>query len=880
MDVNGTRFHLLLGKDDFARRCQLERELASDEGTFSWDRTRNELTLGGRVFTFRSAPQNEVPRLEQRRGAAVDAYGHVYWIDGNEIHPLRSAGAAPPLSHSDFTDLNPAIATKLELSGLAITKEHYLAAGVLDPPGLLIFDLQTGAAPRQLRWPAGVDFTPFDMAATADGGVVILDRAHGNVWQLDRAFRVVPASALVPHVEPTPPLFTPVDGSAPAAEADATPRITAALALHTGLTDLVSIEVIRDSSILLMRSRNGDSFSSFHRYKDGAATGEPLSTKTAKEAVDHPSAFKFLGHDFAYVAERSGVNEPAFDVLYVAGGAGDQAIAFEIVFRADGKIELEVLHEYHPMRLFSGKALIASGGDALYDLRERWVPLVAQRRNAFVEESTFTVIFDGKEPDCTWHRLFLDACIPAGCGVVVRSRAANRKDLLSSADETEEPPLRQRTSGSEMPWTDDVNGTWELLFQRAEGRWLQLSITLRGNGRNSPRVRSLRAYYPRFSYRDHYLPQVYREDAESAWFLDRFLALFEGFFTAIEERIAAAQCLFDVRCAPAEALDWLASWFAVALDPAWDERKRRLFIKHAVDFFAWRGTIPGLLMALRLVTEENPGEDIFDVACAVKSSAVRIAEKFRNRAIPTVLLNLKTPVVAEGLPVRPREAQWQPAHGAAELDQRFAAFSGDSAAVFRAGAAKESAAFARMTLGFVPRATNPDTPLWQRHLARRYASIDDLNLAWATSYAAFSDIPLPPPPPHAAAALSDWIRFEAIVLPARDAAHRFTVFLPQRALGITDRQKQIDLARRVVALEKPAHTTFDVQFYWAWFRVGEARIGSDTVVDRGGASPELFGPFVLDRSYAGSGYLAPEPARAARDRILLGASTPRKGEMQ
>jgi hypothetical protein len=94
------------------------------------------------------------------------------------------------------------------------------------------------------------------------------------------------------------------------------------------------------------------------------------------------------------------------------------------------------------------------------------------------------------------------------------------------------------------------------------------------------------------------------------------------------------------------------------------------------------------------------------------------------------------------------------------------------------------------------------------------------------------------------------------VLPARVTAHRFTVFLPQSSVGNLDRDKQLDLARRIVALEKPAHTAFDVKFYWAFFRVGEARLGDDTVVDVGSRSPELLSPFVLDRNYLGSGWLA------------------------
>jgi phage tail-like protein len=888
MDVNGTRFHLLLGRADFETRCGLKSELASDEGTFSWDEKRNELTLGKRVFTFRSAPQNDVPRLDERRGAAVDEYGNVYWIDTNRTDiRVRSAGngatsrfwtsnTPPPAQTSGlFGPVDPPEAAPLTLSGLAVTKEHYLAAGVIDPPGLLLFDLQSGGGPRQLLWPAGVEFAPFDIAAAPDGGVFVLDREHQSVWQLDRAFRVLPATGLAP-ASPTPPLFTPVDGDA-GDVAQPPPLITSDLALHTALSDLVSIEVLRDGSTLLMRSISGAHFSTFHRYRDGLATGEPLDTSIAASVVDDPDDFTFLGHDFAYVAKRAGVNEATADVLYVGGGSGDQAIAFQLHFHDDGRVELEALRELHPMRLFSGKALVAAADDALYDLQDRWIPLVAQRRNAFARESEFTVVFDGKEPECTWHRLFLDACIPAGCGVTIYSRAANEKDLLPTADELPERALQQRRGGSELPWTKDVNTTWELLFQRPKGRYLQLRVVVRGNGRMSPHIRAMRVYYPRFSYLEHYLPDVYREDEASAWFLDRFLSLFEGFFTTIEERIAAAQVLFDVRSAPAETLEWLASWFAVALDPAWDERKRRLFLRHVNDFFAWRGTIPGLLMALRLVTEESPDDSIFDIATTARCSAVRIAERFRNRAIPLALLQPAAPA-SDGLPLRKRQAQWQPSQGAQDLDQRFAEFTGEENAVFRLANPGKQSDFARSTLGFVPRATSADVPLWQSYLARRYANIDDLNTAWGESYGSFADVPLPDRPPRAAAALTDWIRFEAVVLPARDAAHRFTVFLPQGTLGITDRQKRVDLATRIVALEKPAHTTFDVRFYWAWFRVGEARIGTDTVVDRGGSAPELFGPFVSDRSYIGSGYLTPEPARASRDRILLGAGCPRKGE--
>ena len=96
------------------------------------------------------------------------------------------------------------------------------------------------------------------------------------------------------------------------------------------------------------------------------------------------------------------------------------------------------------------------------------------------------------------------------------------------------------------------------------------------NGRTTPRLRALRVYYPRFSYLEEYLPDVYREDPTSASFLERFLANTEGIFTGLEDRIANAQYFLDPRTTPPEYLEWLGGWLGVSVDSAWDERRKRL----------------------------------------------------------------------------------------------------------------------------------------------------------------------------------------------------------------------------------------------------------------------------------------------------------------
>ncbi|HYI13095.1 MAG TPA: phage tail protein [Thermoanaerobaculia bacterium] len=889
MDVNGTRFHLLLGRDDWGSRCTnaegttrladiFDASKNGGDADFSWDERRSELTLGSRVFHFTPASGNRSVDVSDRRGAAADAYGNVYWIDesGTEIQ-VHSAGTRVT-SHfwssldgcatkptSTFTPLDAPAMQQIALSGLAVTSLHYLVVGTLDPAGLLVFDLHRGGEPRQLLWP--VAFAPFDLVATKDGGVWVLDTpsdaAWSRAWRLDRTMGVVPIGG---DASPAPvETFHPLDESESRCKLPSS--IALAMARSLTMNRAVAIEVLPDDSILVLDSPPLEKFSRVVRItRDGTVTED--STEKAKSLVEEAKRpeFQLRGHDFVLFTrdERQ--------TLYVAGSEGDQAVAFRLDTE-NNQLQLHALAEFFPMRLFGARGLIAGAESPLYDAQDRWVPLIEQRRQRFAHESLLLIPnLDGKQPDCVWHRLMFDACIPPECDIVVESRATNDPAQFELVPWSTEPRLLRRVTGSELAWSNDTReagiDTWELLFQRATGRYLQIRLTLHGTGRSSPRIRALRAWYPRFSYLDHYLPDCYRENADSASFLDRFLANTEGFFTNIEDRIAAAQCLLDTACAPAETLEWLASWFEVALDPAWDEEKRRLFLRHAADFFEWRGTMPGLMMALRLVSEDCADPSVFDIE-QQRRAGPRIVERFRTRRLPGVLFGDTSAVTETGLPLRLIRDKWEPAAGAADLHRRWAEFTerpGARYPIVAPSSPDERAQwieFSRSTLGFVPSATEADTGTWQEVLRRRYSTLESLKTAWQTAHTSWGEVRLFRELPARVEALRDWVHFEGLVLTAAAAAHRFTVFLPQETLGIRKREQLLDLARRVIALEKPAHTTFDVKFYWAFFRIGEARLGDDTVVDLGSRSPELLSPFILDRNYLGSGWLGSGQGRSS-----------------
>ncbi|HWW75555.1 MAG TPA: hypothetical protein VNZ44_09165, partial [Pyrinomonadaceae bacterium] len=161
---------------------------------------------------------------------------------------------------------------------------------------------------------------------------------------------------------------------------------------------------------------------------------------------------------------------------------------------------------------------------------------------------------------------------------------------------------------------------------------------------------------------------------------------------------------------------------------------------------------------------------------------------------------------------------------------------------------------------------------WQGFAERRYQSVARYNEAYGTHWASFEVASLPDGLPPDGAPLQDWFQFESVVLPMQEGAHRFTVLLPVRDYASYDgeeERRRHSLARRIVNLEKPAHTVFDMKFYWELFRIGEARLGEDTLIDLGSRAPQLMSPLVLGRGHLAEGYL-PARREIPCDRAVLG----------
>jgi len=966
-DVNDTGFKLVLGRSDWRDQFGVEAAASDDAGAaVVYDVADRSATLRSLIERFPRRSAEPALEPSDRTSAVRDRYGSWYWIDPDD--PTRivvrnagdenvstfwptetdgaeassgepNAGGFRPVDEDSSSDLP-------SLGALTITTDHRLVVGARSPDQLLVFDLHAGGPPQRIPWRGDAPFVPVDATPQPDGGLYLLDAPNAHpprIWPLEDPFQ--------------PQELVRSEASAfRAAEANEGGDESALPSSPSGPVELPSglrvqrIEALPDDTLLVLSvaaEEEGTEGSTIYRYRiegPGPArlteagrvdlSDKLAPDKLAPDAAADVDGSEWRAHDVAFVPGSPGMTDVVRGTLYVVGTDGNQAYALHLTGDADD-VDAEVNPAYLPLRRFSGKGLVEANGTVYYDLNTRWLPLRAQRKPRFVERGRIeSAPFDSEIARCTWHRVFVDACIPPETTVRVESRTSDRPDRLSDQPWQSEPSLYQRDTGAEIPYYDafpetdsdrEGRGTWELLLQHAEGRYLQLRLTLEGNKRSAPRLHALRVYFPRFSYLEEYMPDVYQENEDSARFVEHFLANAEGMLTDLEGKIAQAKALFDVRTVPDEYLDWLATWFDASLDPALDTRRKRLFLDHAVELFNQRGTLAGLARMLTLVLDPCADEFLFTpagVADAVgrpadatdrtaRRQSVRLVEQFATRDVPQAVAGgARTPEQPTEMLV---DQPWTPDDGAEGLHQRFRRFldreryetSAERSGVWgerpsfpplRPSADRENAMqkradwqvfvrrvvdgpYAAIDAGAVRRRAGERadavTRRFRAFLERRYTSFDRIPASYRRDADGFGTVHLPHTLPTGEA-LRDWMQFVGTALPIHRAAHRFRVLVPVDPDTDVDVQRQrLDVARRVVEAQKPSHTAVEVLPYWAAFRVGTIRTGLDTVLGRGSRySPMLVGEGALAEETVGAAHPENVPDRRVVGRDTADASRP------
>lgn len=108
------------------------------------------------------------------------------------------------------------------------------------------------------------------------------------------------------------------------------------------------------------------------------------------------------------------------------------------------------------------------------------------------------------------------------------------------------------------------------------------------------------------------LPSVYQEDD----FARRFVSGFDELLAPIVSVLDNVEAYFDPMLAPADFVEYLASWVGVELDETWSDEARRRLVATAVDLVKVRGTLEGLRRLVEIYTGVDP-EILDGGGCAV-----------------------------------------------------------------------------------------------------------------------------------------------------------------------------------------------------------------------------------------------------------------------
>lgn len=232
----------------------------------------------------------------------------------------------------------------------------------------------------------------------------------------------------------------------------------------------------------------------------------------------------------------------------------------------------------------------------------------------------FSRSLDSAEEGTEWHKFILDADIPANTRVQISYRASDDKQVTlggvtdnldryidEAAGLEEEARARRAADLDALDWSAPAVNAGDALILGGVGRYLWLRIDLVGGEEKAPSIGSLRLDFPRDTYL-RYLPAVYQEDERSRDFLERFLSLFETFFSGTEGAIGHLARYFDVDSSQATGafLRWLASWLSVSEDKSWGEEQLRELVRRAPELYKKRGTREGLEAMIEIFTGERP----------------------------------------------------------------------------------------------------------------------------------------------------------------------------------------------------------------------------------------------------------------------------------
>src|SRR5438445_1513750 len=252
-----------------------------------------------------------------------------------------------------------------------------------------------------------------------------------------------------------------------------------------------------------------------------------------------------------------------------------------------------------------------ANGDALVTLPGSGQVIHLEGDRAFATWGRyFSLGLDSHRRMCQWHRVVLRGNLPVGAAVTVHTATSE-----VTWEDSEVLSLPEDSWAGGQTWSGSAIGDWDCMVMSPPARYLWLRLTVTGPASESPLLEAVKVYYPRISSADK-LPAVFRAGPDATDFVGRFMSVFDSIAHRIDHVLDDFGAYLEPGATPAspappspsggiasgtDFLTWLASWLGLVFDGTWSEATRRRLLADAAWLYARRGTIPGLMRALRSV---------------------------------------------------------------------------------------------------------------------------------------------------------------------------------------------------------------------------------------------------------------------------------------
>jgi phage tail-like protein len=517
MDANGLRFWQLADRTAWPDLRHVVFGGACAALRLASERTLQPALAAADAFTVAQTALETVPR-------AIDALGCVATWD---------AASASVLVHSVLPDDAVLTALPVAPTDLCVSADGVLLAA--SPDGVRMIDLRGRWTPVTTSL-AG--FVPWRIAARADGGAWVLERASGRIAMLrGRPMRAqTPARAMY-----NPQVFRPEP------ENGCAPELILFAASSAGPQERVlAISTDSTGGPLLLCWLDGDGSSAVRRWN---ATRANFNAPLLLSGAAYAYALALLGDDKIALRVPGRRDAPAYD-LRAADATGRALPLGEVYPLKDGAPEAAFANEAPDTGRPAHYPLGARAAEPLYALSFHTAARQGEARNyATGPGDGFSAqLIDSGDTTTVWHRLNAEAAMAPHTGFMVWLAATNvarapaQEDGtawhphafgadIATLDEAARAPHVPRAvwdrAPSELPGhpgllggtpAPGTRGLFGVLIQASrmrvrqlQGRYLWLRVVLHGDGRAGPEIVALRAWASRFSYVDRYLPRVYRE---------------------------------------------------------------------------------------------------------------------------------------------------------------------------------------------------------------------------------------------------------------------------------------------------------------------------------------------------------------------------------